>query len=638
MASENPLPQPEDIPWQLMCVSDDMLDPTRCNKRFPMPWKSSIAVSAYEPKDEDLPDPFCAGKITYLKVTVSVTGYQPTDDEIEEGFAEFNNTPVEAALDDIFATYFGCYGALLNIAVFPNSATTWKLQDFPKIIAMEPKVRELVQASTESGELLTASKGDVSTTNSFTNTNTTNTGISASNSTTANANIGLTVPSTPPVTAEGGLTSQNNMGFTHDWGNTTEDSLETTANASQERSEKQSTSTQISQLYNLLSAYHLGTNRAVFFMLPRPHMLQPTNRRTFVQGIRSIEGIQEFFLVVSRPNTMEGICVEARLDTGHFPEDVEIKEPPVNYKESEIEFTLQKYAANGANNGAGPLNMNGAITPLNTIFTVPSGWYVDKRTIPDPPFPKGDAGHVGITETDNGSNSQGTPINYNYQATDTHIEISGYIQGADWFGSGAIFNKKYKVYLRSIEPIPSEIGDMANIAGLFVTSRTLCCCFYSGYPCLIKGVVPPNPVPPFPDEKYSRIVEQRILSISESLLSDPIALRSLEPAVKGLMRKLKSIMISSRESRLSHFEDGITFLDSDFFVHNILVHFPDSVKRILLNSIRELDDRVKTAYGNTATVEQALNDTLEKFILKTSLNYREAVDQRRILINQVKTV
>lgn len=123
MANENPLPQPEDIPWQLMCVSNDMLDPNKCNKKFPMPWKSSIAISAYEPKEEDLPAPFCAGKITYLKITVSVTGYQPTDDEIEEGFTEFNNTPVEAALDDIFATYFGCYGALLNIAVFPNSAT-----------------------------------------------------------------------------------------------------------------------------------------------------------------------------------------------------------------------------------------------------------------------------------------------------------------------------------------------------------------------------------------------------------------------------------------------------------------------------------------------------------------------------------
>lgn len=636
MSTENPLPQPEDIPWQLMCVSNDMLDPNRCNKKFPMPWKSSIAVSAYEPKEEDLPEPFCAGKITYLKVTVSITGYQPTDDEIEEGFTEFGNTPVEAALDEIFATYFGCYGALLNIAVFPNSATSWQLQDFPKIIAMEPQVRELIQSATESGELLTASRSGISTSKSFTNTDTTKTGISGSNSTTTNANIGLTVPSKPPLTVGGGLSSQNNMGFTHEWGNTTQDSQQINANASQERSEKQSTSTQISQLYNLLSAYHLGTNRAVFFMLPRPHMLQPTSRRTFVQGVRSIEGIQEFFLVVSRPNTMEGICVEARLDTGHFPEDAEVKEPPVKYEESEIEYRIYETAKNGANNGQGLFNQQGQIVSFDETFSVPSGWFVDRRTPPPSNFPKGDPGHIGITEIDNGSNSQGTPFEYNYQATDTEVNIKGKIQGANWTGPGAIFNKRYRVYLRSILPVSSEIGASTDIADLFITSRTLCCCFYGGNPCLIKGAVPPNPTPPLPDDKYSKIVEQRKLSISESLLEDPIALTSLEPAVKGLMRKLKSIMISSRENRLSHFEDGITFLDSDFFVKNILVHFPDNVKRILLDSIRDLDSRVKSAYGATATVEDALGDTLEKFILKTKLNYTDAVEQRRIIINQIK--
>jgi len=471
----------------------------------------------------------------------------------------------------------------------------------------------------------------MSTTNSYTNTNSTNTGVSGKTSGKATGKVDV------PVLGEVGLESSSELGFTHSWGNTAVDSDQINANASQERSEKQSTSTQISQLYNLLSAYHLGTNRAVFFMLPRPHMLPPTNRRTFVQGVRSIEGIQEFFLIVSRPNSMEGICVEARLDTGHFPEDVEVKEPPVRYKESEIDFVLQKYAANGANNGAGPLNMNGVITSLDTIFPVPAGWYVDKRTTP-PPFPKGDAGHVGITEIENGSNAQGAPFDYNYQATDTQIQITGKIQGANWFGSGAIFNKKYKVYLRSIDPIPSEIGEMANISDLFITSRTLCCCFYGGNPCLIKGVVHPNPVPPLPDEKYSKIVEQRLLSIPESLLSDPIALGSLEPAIKGLMRKLKGIMISSREHRLSHFEEGITFLDSDFFVKKILINYPDSVKNIRLATIRDLDSAVKSAYGDNGTVADALSDTLENFILKTKLGYRLAVAQRRIIINQIKSV
>lgn len=614
MTNENPLPQPEDIPWQLMCVSNDMLDPNKCNKKFPMPWKSSIAISAYEPKEEELPEPFCAGKITYLKITVSITGYQPTEQEIKDGFVEFGNTPIEVALDDIFATYFGCYGVLLNIAVFPNSAKNWALQNYPKIIAMEPQIRELVQATTESGEILTASKGGATTSKSYTDTHTTKTGVSAK------GNVGGDKP----------IKWGAELGFTHEWGSTDQDSLNVQANASQERSEKQSTSTQIQQLYNLLSAYHLGTNRAVFLMLPRPHILQPTNRRTFVQGLRSIEGIQEFFLIVSRPNDMEGICVETRLDTGHFPEDVEIKEPPIVYKESYIDFVLEKYAKNGR-----PLNAE--ITHLDTIFTVSPGWYIDRRTT-GTGFPKGDAGHVGISQTDIGSNSQGSPINYNYQAiNDMQIEISGKIQGANWWGSGAIFNKKYRVYLRSIEPIPSNIGNAANIADLFITSRTQCCCFYGGNPCLIKGPVPPNPIPVDPDMHYSIITEQRKLTIAESLLSEPIAQISLEPAIKGLMRKLKSIMITSREDRLSHFEDGITFLDTDFFIQNILRYFPENVKDIKLSSIRELDDRVKSAYGVEGTVFDALNVTLESFILKTRLDYQEAVGQRRIIVNQIKT-
>jgi hypothetical protein len=519
-------------------------------------------------------------------------------------------------LDDIFATYFGCYGALLNVAVFPNSARSWNVKNFPKIIAMEPQVRELVQTSTESGELLTASKSGVSTTNSYTNTDTTKTGVTSEVGTKATAKIDDSL----------GVEANSKSTFSHEWGSTSQDAYNTNANASQDRSEKQSTSTQIQQLYNLLTGYHLGTNRAVFFMLPRPHMLPPTNRRTFVQGVRSIEGIQEFFMVISRPENMEGICVEARLDTGHFPEDIEIVEPPLNYKESYVEFTVAKHAENRRRQA-----------DLLTSFTVPSGWYVDRRVSPPGPFPKGDAGHIGISQTDIGSNAQGAPINYNYQAiSDSEILISGYIEGGGLFGPGAIFNRKYRVYLRSIDPIPSEIGNMADIADLFITSRNLCCCFYTGDPCLISGAIPPNPQPEPEFEKYSKIVEQRMLSISESLLSDPIAQTSLEPAIKGLMRKLKAIMISSRNHRLSHFENGITFLDSDFFVKSILKYFPPAVKEVKLVSITGLNEQVKTAYGERGTVADALNDNLEKFILKTSLQYEVAVEQRRLIIGEIK--
>ncbi len=69
-------------------------------------------------------------------------------------------------------------------------------------------------------------------------------------------------------------------------------------------------------MYHLLDSYHLGTNRAVFFVQPRPHVLEEPSG--FVRGPRPVEGIQEFFLVVSQPEDADDFCVSARLDTSHL--------------------------------------------------------------------------------------------------------------------------------------------------------------------------------------------------------------------------------------------------------------------------------------------------------------------------------
>lgn len=616
MADSSLFPQPQDIPWQPLCVSQDMMDATKCNKKFPFPWRSSIAVSAYEPKPEELPQPLCSGKITYLKITVSITGYQPTDKEINNGYTEFGNSPVYASLDDIFATYFGCYGALLNIAMHPNSTQHWALKDYPKIIGMEPQLRELIQAATESGELLTANKSGVSTAHSHTTVNDTKTGISAK--------VGI-----PKFKIAGVEIGDSSLDFTRSWGSQATDKNDVTANASQDRSEKQSTSTQIQQMYNILTGYHQGTNRAVFLMLPRPHILQPTSRRTFVQGLRSIEGIQEFFLVVSRPVDMEGICVEARLDTGHFPENAEIKEPPLKYKESYMDFNIEKHAKNAG------LFSSAETKPLTTVFTVPGSWFVDRRTTPSP-FPKGDAGHVGVSATDTGSNAQGAPIDYNYQAiNDTQVQISGYIKGGDLFGHGAIFKKKYRVYLRSIDPIPSEAGESTDIGDMFITSRSLCCCFYKGDgECLVNEDLTSPPIPSGEVSLLSMIVEQRKLFIPSSVLDEPIAGTSLEPAVKALLQQWKSIMISSRDERKSHFEEGISFLETDYFIGKVLPHIPDIILDILLSTIEQLNPIVVSAYGEDGTVRAALSDTLSSFIIKTGLDYQQAIAERNLILSQ----
>ena len=211
------------------------------------------------------------------------------------------------------------HASLLTFACVSTRRLPTEVQDYPHIISFEPRTRDLYQSATESGEILTASASNVKTDKSMTHTQTSESGISVEALTKAGNEAS-------PYSA------QIKGGYSHTWGETSQDTINVQVDSSREKRETQGTTTNLSQMYNLLTGYHAGTNRAVFLMLPRPHVLPPTDRRTFIQGLRYIEGMQEFFLVVSRPRHIEGLRIEACLDTGHFPEDVEVIEPPVQYR------------------------------------------------------------------------------------------------------------------------------------------------------------------------------------------------------------------------------------------------------------------------------------------------------------------
>lgn len=557
---------PIDIPWRLIGVSPDMMDTTFGGKAFPFAFRSSIAVSAFEPSVSDLPPGICDERVTYIKVSASITGYQPTPEEVKQGHAYFPDVPTEE-LNRVFADYWGCYGVLLNVAVFPHSdvvvenqqvcdqftdtkvgaqtqnpwvrgevtyqvmgqdhnevvdtyppggdgkpeldlgtqmtvtfpacagvsaavaqrqpapqtqpicvsfetltpgttvpspyvnggvtfvqqgsgtigvvdrtgngqgeldltdgftidfascsevdveivqgyagqdatnievrafsqgnlvaevyspgdgthnlkvtapamdrlvftvhhpvsslvqlcryvttevspqAVTMDvyagdefvgtatagaelgrldtlsvegtnvdraifksptanasliefcravpqshpvgLADYPHIVEFEPKTRDLYQAATLQGEVLTASSGEIKTDKTLSHGESSQTGLS----------LGATY-TTPP--SQYGSASVSGS-LSHSWGETSQDTMAIQGDSSRERRETQGTTTNINQMYNLLTGYHLGTNRAAFIMLPRPHMLQPTDHRTFIQGLRIIEGVQDFFLIV----------------------------------------------------------------------------------------------------------------------------------------------------------------------------------------------------------------------------------------------------------------------------------------------------------------------------------------------------
>jgi hypothetical protein len=304
---------PTDIPWRRKCVSEDMVVPHFHfgHGELPPRWRSSIAIFEYEPDDEN--QDYVGMVISYLKVVCTITGYQVNPAEIgvhpRGPFSYWRDQPGIVDYVNKLQEYYACFGAVLEVTVAPEG-TEPDVADFPFFLDFEPKKRELYQQATETNERQSRSIESLNLTKS------------------AGSTQSLEVFDIDM--GGGGLISQGSFagtggGFSYSAPNgqhgtkrmNAEESLSAhSTDVGEEKRDTYSFATQLSQLYHQLDSYHLGTNRAVFFVLPRPHTLE--TEHTFVNGIRNIEGIQEFFLVVARPKAVPGICVEAYLETGHI--------------------------------------------------------------------------------------------------------------------------------------------------------------------------------------------------------------------------------------------------------------------------------------------------------------------------------
>lgn len=744
---ESTLTLPQETTWKLLAVSPDMMDTQFCNKRFPFRWRSSLAVSAFEPKPEDLPEELCEGRITFLKITATITGYQPSREETVEGHASFPNVPTEE-LSDIIDQYFACYGAVLNVAVFPNpnrkivgkrilidfteqspgtllsnpfesegatfeaigqpdnritdifpeggdgkgeldlfqnlvvtfSATSkveakvahfndagvemeafhgdisigsqaagpeqgqvhhlviegegidrvvfsapqneaallefayqgkeskpFTLIEFPHIIDVEPKTRDLIQASSETGEILTTSKSNIKTNNSFTHT--------------ANSETGWKLGSMYGKKDVFNLTGE----LTHKNTETEQDNWSVGTDASRERQEKEGSTTQISQLYNLLSSYHINTNRVQFLMLARPHVLQSTDHRTFVDGLRQIEGTQEFLLIVARPPKMKGLCIEAFLETGHFPEGLTPEQPKEEFDENEEDFTVTAFADNGFFSG----ECTAIESDLSATYTIDSGSVIDRRSERGP-----DPGHLGMKEITNNSNGQANDSleRYDYKPiSDATVRVSGRICGQSAWRDKARFNRTYRVFTRSPQPKPNAGEPQVPLEKLLITSRGLCVCFRSGEIC---PAIDPRPIfqPPDLGIKES-IVDERAITINPALLTRSVTRETRVPAIKELLTKIQNAMTTSgRLPRRRAFDEALGFLDSDYFLDRIKRVLPHDLLDRTLANVSDLPREVLDSLGETCTVAEALELDLARFTQRTGLNVAGAVKARRRLL------
>jgi plastocyanin len=796
---------PFNVRWDLIAVSQDMMDIQFCNKLFPFEWRSSLAISVFEPKAEDLPEDLC-DVITYVKVTCTITGYEPTKDEKEKGYRDFSNDVPTERLQSIFDQYFACYGVLLNVAVFPypgpekqlepicvdfpqkpgtflpnpykTGEVTFQtpsdpdnptsihivdnypqggdgqseldlpqemtvtcpptprveakvgnlgpapvvmeaytgdqlvgsrtarpmeeqvqdlilegeridrvifraphkpasllefcyyqekpldLQNFPHIIDFEPKTRDLYQAATEDGEILSASVSEVKTDKTFTHTDSSETGLSAS----ASASIG--------IASIGG-------GLTHKWGETNQDVSQVQTDASRDRREKNATTTNLSQMYNLLTGYHPGTNRAVFLMLARPHVLQPTDYRTFVQGLRYIEGVQDFFLIVARPKdpAIQGLSIEAFLQTGHFPEDVKVCQPEAEYDEGYEDFVVTAQSGRGDDD-----TKYGDITNFVTSkYTIASGWVIDRRVKRmgergNQHIEGWDPYHPGIKDLDavpddlkaeNGTLSfpQGgrephEVTLYNYQPiSDSTVQVSGFVGTKDGIKH---FARNFRVYTRAEQPKPSSASaSVCSLASFFMTCRTLCVSFKSGDCPKVVSSPPPPPSPGscIVDERkieispalltreetaHTRLTgikfvqkdgAEQVIETSPTLLTSEPSRRTRLPAQKELLRKIQSALTSTGSSLSSVPIGSVGFLESEYFKDQIKPYLPRTVLEMELASVPNLPLEMVQVFppstmigGPKTTIGDVLELNLATFARRTGLSVADAARIRYMLL------
>lgn len=506
---------PTDVPWKLIAASPDMMDVTFCDKEFPPAWHSSLAIYAYEPDAGDLPTQYCDQIITYLKITCSITGYQPSQEEVGEigtlsltsGVpgapnnlqAPLPNIPGDV-IEDLIGDYYACYGVLLNVAVFSEAAHD--LSTYPHIIDFEPKTRDLYQVATDQAEVLTASKSGINTGKSLANTASSEMGLSG------NADVSGTI-GVASAGIKGGLTSQ--------WGNTESDGSTSQIDRSRERRETQGVTTNITQQYNLMTGYHAGTNRVTFLMLPRPHSLQATDFRTFVRGLRMIEGMQEFFLIVSRPKSARSLCIEASLETGHFPETVTLGTvqsitSPIPQTTS-YPYTVTAFVTGGT--GGSQYSNNPAVTPPGTpqpyqwSVPIPDNWVLDTSqggpttlVVNNPPSGFSGPPNLtlcpGVSCTINPNIVPNTDMSWYAQALNTllatvtatldgsTLTFSVVVNSSGGYGSGASALLNFTIFVKQVPQTSSSTGsldpadysnpDTVVVSPFIVASRQLCVC------------------------------------------------------------------------------------------------------------------------------------------------------------------
>ena len=403
---------PVDIPWRRIAYTQEMMDKKACDRELPLRWRSSVAIFEYQPpEDQQRKDGFL---VSYLKVSCTITGFQADGKEIRIrerlGRSGWTNKDLTEKLGEAAAKYYPCHGAMLEVVVAPKEGDQFPLADYPYFADFDPKKRELYEVVTETGETMSRSLEDVNVRHG----QTTLQSHEVVDKTTLGASLSASYYG---VTGTGSITNESG---------TTELSQQATENirtvdAAREARETFSHTTQLTQMYHQLDSYHLGSNRAAFFILPRPHSVQ--SPATFVNGPREIEGIQEFMLVVVRPKAMEQYCVEAYLETAHLT-----GKPILDWGETDRQFHYRVDTPD-QNRVYKKDSSTREVGYIVDRLRGQQGWPIG----PTGPQPHGDTGGYDINKVEQQDKWSSTS-DYTFQVGEEQVSILGWAQG--WVKQG----------------------------------------------------------------------------------------------------------------------------------------------------------------------------------------------------------
>ena len=165
---------PSDIPWKRMGVSGDMIDTKGGDLKFPKKQISSISVFYHEPTE--LPPEYGDRSIAYLKVVCTLANYQPDGQDVTvlDQFDRKKEFIVGSHdFEETVTTSFPCYGALIQVGVYPSTPPTTGIHDWPYIARFQPQKREMFENMTQSGEVASQSGSNLNVLKGTTNTEST---------------------------------------------------------------------------------------------------------------------------------------------------------------------------------------------------------------------------------------------------------------------------------------------------------------------------------------------------------------------------------------------------------------------------------------------------------------------------------